>query len=101
MLTVIRFQYPEGYEPALVIALRRWLHGWPGIGRIATGMARFGYDLQLTRYGREGWRATFYVAGTAHSVTASIGSAWASEPWRAVQQAASEALRKGETEDQA
>jgi hypothetical protein len=26
-------------------------------------MARQSYDLQLTRYGDEGWRATFYPAG--------------------------------------
>jgi hypothetical protein len=30
------------------------------IGRLAAGMARQGYDLQLTRYGTEGWRATFF-----------------------------------------
>ena len=30
--------------------LRTWLDSWAGIGRIAVGMARQGYDLQLTRY---------------------------------------------------
>jgi hypothetical protein len=34
-----------------------------GIGRIAVGMARQGYDLQLTRYDERGWRATFYTTG--------------------------------------
>ncbi len=29
--------------------LRTWLDSWAGIGRVATGMARQGYDLQLTR----------------------------------------------------
>ena len=53
-------------------------------------MARQGYDLQLTRYADQGWRANFYPAGIAHSVV--IGSAWESTPWRAVQRAAWEAL---------
>src|SRR5215475_7674305 len=44
--------------------LRTWLASWPGLGRVAVGMARQGYDLQLTRYDEKGWRATFYT--TAH-----------------------------------
>jgi hypothetical protein len=36
------------YDRALW-ALRTWLDSWSGIGRIAVGMARQGYDLQLTR----------------------------------------------------
>jgi hypothetical protein len=50
------------YDPALW-ALRTWLDSWAGIGRIAVGMARQGYDLQLTRYDERGWRATFYTTG--------------------------------------
>jgi hypothetical protein len=42
--------------------VRTFLGGWLGIGRIVVGMARQGYDLQLTRNGEEGWRATFYGA---------------------------------------
>ena len=53
---------PAGPTP-VVAGLRTFLGGWPGVGRIAVGMARQGYDLQLTRYGEEGWRATFYPAG--------------------------------------
>jgi hypothetical protein len=71
-----------------VDALREWLGGWPGIGRVAVGMARQGYDLQLTRYGERGWRATFYPAGIAHSQTAAVGSSFAPAPWQAVQRAA-------------
>ncbi len=41
-------------------ALRTWLDSWPGIGRIAVGMHRQGFDLQLTEYDDRGWRATFY-----------------------------------------
>jgi len=29
---------------------------WSGIGRIAVGIARQGYDLQLTQYDERGWR---------------------------------------------
>jgi hypothetical protein len=98
MLTALSWRYPRGAEPSVVAALRAWLSGWPGIGRIALGMARQGCDLQLTRYGREGWRATFYPAGMAHSQTAAVGSAWEREPWTAVQRAAWEGLRKREGE---
>jgi len=34
--------------------LRSWLDSWPGIGAVAVGMARQGYDLQLTRYDEQG-----------------------------------------------
>jgi hypothetical protein len=44
------------YDRALW-ALRFWLDSWAGIGAIATGMARQGFDLQLTRYDARGWRA--------------------------------------------
>ena len=37
------------YDRALW-ALRFWLDSWAGIGRIAVGMTRQGYDLQLMRY---------------------------------------------------
>jgi len=40
-------------------APRTWLDSRPGIGRIAVGMARQGFDLQLTRYDDRGWLATF------------------------------------------
>ena len=40
-------------------ALRSWLNSWRSIGDVERGMARQGYDLQLTRYDEKGWRATF------------------------------------------
>ena len=86
-------------SPAPVVTgLRTFLGGWLGIGRIVVGMARHGYDLQLTRYGDEGWRTTFYPAGRGHSATSAVGSAWEREPWIAVQRAAWESLRKREAE---
>jgi hypothetical protein len=96
MLTVLGFRYPSGRVPALPRALVTWLGGWSGMGRITTGMSRQGYDLQLTQYGGEGWRATFYPAGRAHSATRAGGSAWAPTPWQAAQQAAWETLRRVE-----
>ena len=42
-------------------ALRMWLDSWPGIGRVAVGMHRQGFDLQLTQYDDRGWPATFYT----------------------------------------
>ena len=53
---------------------RSWLDQWAGVGLIAAGMARQGLDLELTRFGDEGWRATFSPAGPAHSVVS--GTAW-------------------------
>jgi len=98
MLTALTFRYPPGHEPPVIAGLRQWLGGWPGIGRITTGMARQQYDLQLTRYGPEGWRATFCPAGIGHSLTPMVGSAWTQAPWAAVQGAAWEALRRREGE---
>jgi hypothetical protein len=75
-------------------ALRTWLDSWAGIGHITVGMARQDFDLQLTRYDEKGWRATFYTTGMEHSPTSATGSAWERTPWRAVQGAARDALRR-------
>ena len=48
--------------------LHRWLDSWTGVGLIAVGLPRQGWDLQLTQYGYGNWRATFYVTGAAHSI---------------------------------
>jgi hypothetical protein len=65
MLTTLGFRYPPGHEPAVIAGIRQYLDGWPGVGRIVAGMARQQYDLQLTRFGQDGWSATFYPAGIA------------------------------------
>ena len=80
------------YDRALH-ALRTWLDSWAGIGHVAVGMHRQGYDLQLTRYDEKGWRATFYTTGMEHSITSATASAWERTPWHAVQGAARDALR--------
>ena len=69
-------------------ALRTWLNSWSGIGAVAAGMHRQGYDLQLTQYDERGWRATFYTTGMEHSPTSATGTGWERTPWRATQRAA-------------
>jgi hypothetical protein len=68
------------YDRALW-ALRTWLDSWSGIGHVAVGMHRQGYDLQLTQYDDRGCRATFYTTGMEHSPVAAIGTAWERTPW--------------------
>jgi hypothetical protein len=80
--------------PTITHALRTWLDSWSGIGHVAVGMARQGYDLQLTRYDERGWRATFYTTGMEHSQTSGTGTGWERTPWRATQRAAWEALKR-------
>ena len=96
LLTALDFaglRREAGGSAVEIQSLRRWLDSWPGVGAIERGMAHEGYDLQLTRYDEQGWRATFYPSGMEHSATSAIGSAWERTPWRAVQRAASAALR--------
>jgi hypothetical protein len=81
-------------EAPVLTALRAWFDSWRGIGAIERGMAQQGYDLQLTRYDNRGWRATFYTTGMEHSPTSATGSAWERTPWRAVQGAAQDTLRR-------
>jgi hypothetical protein len=83
----------SSYDPA-VHALRSSLDSWSGIGHVAVGMARQGFDLQLTRYDEKGWRATFYTTGMEHSPTSATGTGWERTPWHATQRAAREALRR-------
>ena len=64
-------------------------------------MDRQGFDLQLTKYGNRGWRASFYVSGIEHAPTISTGSARESTPWRAVQGAALDALQRASREEAA
>jgi len=82
------------YDRALH-ALRTWLDSWSGIGHVTVGMARQGFDLQLTRYDEKGWRATFYTTGMEHSPTSATGTGWERAPWHAVQSAARHALTQG------
>ena len=73
-----------------------WVNCWPGIGHVAAGMHRRGFDLQLTQYDDRGWRTTFYTTGMEHSLTSATGTAWERTPWHATQRAAREALRRAD-----
>ena len=94
MLATLGFLRLTGQQPPVLQALHRWLDSWKGIGLIERGMSWQGYDLQLTRYDERGWRATFYTSGIEHSPTSATGTAWERTPWRAVQGAAREALKR-------
>ena len=72
----------------------RWLDNWRGVGLLAVGLHRVGYDLDLRQYGDGHWRATFYVTGIAHSILG--GSAWEPTVWRAVQKAGWDAIQHAE-----
>jgi hypothetical protein len=76
-------------------ALRSWLDSWNGLGAVVTGMERQGYDASLIRY-PEGWRAAFLPRD--HTTRPWVGQvlSFFPTPWRAVQVAAREALRKAE-----
>jgi hypothetical protein len=57
--------HAEALELALV---HRWLDNWRGVGLLAVGLHRMGYDLDLRQYDHGHWRASFYVTGLAHSI---------------------------------
>ncbi len=94
LTAALGFARLEGSAPELALT-RAWLGTWSGIGLVADGMARQGYDISLTRYDERGWRATFYVTGVEHSATGATGTAWEPTPWLAVQRAAWETLLIG------
>jgi len=85
---------PRPSHDRALYALRSWLDCWSGIGHVVVGMARQGYDLQLTQYDEKGWRATFYTTGMEHSITSATASTWEATPWHATQRAAWEALNR-------
>jgi hypothetical protein len=80
-------------EPPEVATLRRYLDTWRGLGDVVGGLNAQGYDIELRQFPR-GWRANLYPTGTAHSIV--VSSAWEPTPWRAVQQAAWDALKRPE-----
>ena len=95
--------YPTGVPLATVLVqaeapelalVQRWLDTWQGVGLLAVGLHRIGYDLDLQQYDDGHWRALFYVTGLAHSILG--GSAWEPTVWRAVQLAGWDALQHAE-----
>jgi len=82
------------YERALW-ALRTWLDSWAGIGHVAVGMHRQGYDLQLTQYDDRGKRDLLHDWDGAQP-TSATGTGWERTPWQATQRAAWEVLKNAE-----
>jgi len=64
LVAALGFLAVDAGAPELQL-LHRWLDSWSGIGLIAVGLNRQGWDLQLTQYGDGNWRATFFVTGAA------------------------------------
>jgi hypothetical protein len=77
-------------------ALCIWLDSWSGIGRVAVGMHRQGFDLQLTQYDERGWRATFYTTGDGALTHERDGHRVGADAVHAAQSAARDALRRAE-----
>jgi hypothetical protein len=74
--------------------MREWLDSWAGIGRIIVGMTHQGFQMSLGEHGAGQWIAVFYSGHGGHESVAAAGTAQAPTPWRAVQRAAWEALKK-------
>jgi hypothetical protein len=76
-------------------ALRAWLDSWPGVGAVAVGMGRQGFDLTLEYRDAATWRASFERRRLNNfSPAAPLGYASAPTPWQAVQWAAWQVLRR-------
>src|SRR2546425_11918984 len=95
MLATLGFLRLEGQLSPALHALHRWLDSWRGIGDISVGMARQGYDLQLTRYDEQGWRATFYMSGMEDSLTSATSSGGGRTPGGAGEGAGGGGVGKG------
>ena len=82
----------EPSEPELRL-LHRWLDSWRGIGDIATGMKRQGYEISLGDHSGQ-WIAVFYLGYGGEQPLEAAGTAQEATPWRATQRAAWDALNK-------
>jgi len=84
--------------PPQVKAVRAWLDAWPGVGDVVTGMSRQGYMLHMSNVDSSTWRATF----SRETMLSADGLGAGATPWRAVQEAAWNALGQapGEAKDE-
>jgi hypothetical protein len=96
LTAALGFVLLEARAPELGL-VHAWLDTWTGVGLLVAGMARQGYDVELTRYDERGWRATFYTTGMEHSITSDTASAFEPTPWRAVQRAGWAVVRASST----
>src|SRR5206468_6157043 len=60
-------QLQSSEPPAEIRMLGRWLNSWTGLGAVVIGMRAQSSDVELNEF-PDGWRATFYPIGIAHSV---------------------------------
>jgi len=74
--------------------LHRWLDSWAGIGLVVVGMSHQGFQVSLGEHGAGQWIAVFYHGGGGHEPVAAAGTAQEATPWRAVQRAAWEAVKR-------
>src|SRR5262245_22428958 len=81
-------------EPPELRTLRAWLGSWAGIGAIARGMIRQGFDVHLMTVGPSRWQATFLAPNPIGGAPIEAGYAEAPTPTAAVQEAAWKALSK-------
>jgi hypothetical protein len=79
-------------EPALKL-LHRWLDNWTGVGLITVGVERQGLRLSLSHIADDEWRAVFMGE---NALLAPRGFGVAPTPWRAVQLAGWQAMRRSE-----
>jgi len=63
------------------------------VSDVVTGMARQGYQVSLGDHGAGQWIAVFYAGHGGQQPLEAAGTAQAATPWKAVQQAALQAVR--------
>jgi hypothetical protein len=92
LIAALGFAQLSPQTPALR-ALHAWLDTWGGVGALAGGLIRQGYDVAF-EYRASQWQAT--IAKKRHGVRpgAAAGYASAGTPWAALQWAGWQALSR-------
>lgn len=77
MFVTLAFGRLEPSQSPGLAALHEWFDSWSGIGVIERGMARQGYDLQLTRYRSKGDRSPDQWKPENRAFWCQYGQSWA------------------------
>ena len=72
--------------------IRTWLDSWGGIGHVVDAMHALGYDARLCQ-SPFGWRVEF-CRDQVHALPRWIGTGVDVTPWRSIQRAALDTLRR-------